>query len=278
MGCKAGKRWYTDGKLEIQCYPGEEPDGFNLGRLPFSTEAKVKMSISQKEVQSRPDIKLNNSIKHKKLWETEDYRKRLLIAQHNGWTEEARKNQSNRNLGKNLSEETKRKIKNSMIIKWQDNNYRNYMSNMSKECWKREDYRENRYNSMKKNGTFNTSKEEIAMFNFLSVMYPDSAILTNYMCDRYPFKCDFYIESIDEFIELNAHWTHGPHPFDPNNEDDIKLLESWRSKQGINKNGKKNAYFVAEEVWTIRDPEKLRVAKENNLNYVMIYKEGAIFI
>ena len=30
--------------------------------------------------------------------------------------------------------------------------------------------------------------------------------------DRYPFACDFYISSLDLFIECNYHWTHGGKP------------------------------------------------------------------
>ena len=62
------------------------------------------------------------------------------------------------------------------------------------------------YNTKKKNGTFNTSKPEIELYEFLQYMYPNSVIIKGYRDNaRYPFNCDFYIKSIDEFIELNAH-------------------------------------------------------------------------
>jgi len=32
--------------------------------------------------------------------------------------------------------------------------------------------------------------------------------------------CDFYIPSEDLFIELNRHWSHGGHFYDPNNIED----------------------------------------------------------
>lgn len=197
----------------------------------------------------------------------------------------------------NMSEEAKEhksallsNIHNDKSGYFQSNEYKDLLSKKQSEAWQSESTRnkhkesyekvvETMYNTKKKNGTFNTSKPEIEFYSFLQNMYPDSVIINGYRDNvRYPFNCDFYIESIDEFIELNAHWTHGPHPFDPSNENDIKLLNKWRSKQGLTKNGKKNSYYKAEEVWTVRDPNKLAIAKQNNLNYVMIYKEGAFFI
>lgn len=127
-------------------------------------------------------------------------------------------------------------------------------------------------------GTFHTSRPEQVMYQFLCQMYPYSVVKHPYRDSRYPFECDFWIEATGEFIELNAHWTHGPHPFDPNCEADQKLLAYWRSKQGYLKDGRKNSYFKAEEVWTQRDPVKLACAKAAGIRYVMIYKEGAIFI
>ena len=32
-----------------------------------------------------------------------------------------------------------------------------------------------------------------------------------------------YIKEDDLFIELNNHWTHGGHPFDPNNKEEYYL-------------------------------------------------------
>ena len=56
-------------------------------------------------------------------------------------------------------------------------------------------------------------------------------------------------------------WTHGPHPFDKNNINDLKLLEYWKSQN-------KDFYNVAINTWTIVDPNKRNIAKENKLNYV----------
>lgn len=87
---------------------------------------------------------------------------------------------------------------------------------------------------------------------------------------RYPFMCDFYIDSVDMFIEVNSWWHHGEHPFDPNCEEDIKTLNAWRDK-ALNEPNKKQ-YEEAIRIWTEIDPLKIKTAKENNLNYKLIYK------
>lgn len=118
--------------------------------------------------------------------------------------------------------------------------------------------------SMKSNNSFNTSKAEEDLYIDLISIYGASDIEREYIDDRYPFKCDFYIKSKDLFIEVNYHPTHGPHPFDANNPDDIELL---------NKLTRENTPWSNKiiEVWTCRDVLKQETAKRNNLNYKMLY-------
>ena len=137
-------------------------------------------------------------------------------------------------------------------------------------------------NTKRKNKTLNTSKEEIILYDYLCKKYGKNNVFKNYQDSRYsrynknPWVCDFYIKTIDLFIELNLHWTHGGHQFDPNNKNDIMKLSEIRKKQKyyISSKGnlKKNSYFTFERVWTITDPEKIKCAKKNNLNYMVIYK------
>lgn len=119
----------------------------------------------------------------------------------------------------------------------------------------------------KLNNSFNVSQPEKDLYEKLLKENVNKTILKQYKDpERYPFYCDFYIVEDDLFIELNAHWTHGGHPFDPNNEDDLKTLEVWKEKAKTSK-----FFQTAIEVWTIRDPKKLQCAKEHNLNYKVIY-------
>ena len=109
------------------------------------------------------------------------------------------------------------------------------------------------------------------MFEYL---YSDTQI--EYICERYPYKCDIYIPRFDLFIELNAHWSHGKHPFNPSSEEDLKKLDYWHTKEKEWEEKKhiserKNPYTEIIETWTVRDPKKLNIAKLNKLNYLALY-------
>lgn len=85
--------------------------------------------------------------------------------------------------------------------------------------------------------------------------------------ERYPFSCDFYVKSLDLFIELNAHWTHGKHWFDENNHDDNLRLKH------ILESGKrsKSSYDTFIKTWTNLDVKKRKYAKKNKLNYLVFW-------
>lgn len=118
------------------------------------------------------------------------------------------------------------------------------------------------------NNTFNTSKPEDDIYKLLKGIFPDTK--RNYSNDpRYPFACDFYVPSEDLFVELNFHWTHGKHEFNPNDKNDLDTLSKWREKA---KKGSK-FYEVAINVWTNRDPQKFVTARKNGLKYLVFWTE-----
>jgi hypothetical protein len=82
-----------------------------------------------------------------------------------------------------------------------------------------------------------------------------------YTSTDYPFSCDFYLVDYDLYVEIQGHWSHGPHPFDDNSEEDKKLLEKWKAK----------GWNLSIVIWTKRDPIKLRIAEENHVNLLRIY-------
>ncbi len=91
-------------------------------------------------------------------------------------------------------------------------------------------------------------------------------VIRRYKDKRYPFYCDFYIPSEDLFIELNAHWTHGGKPYNPDDEECQKQLILWKEK------AKQSQFYEnAIKTWTERDVKKQKVAKDNKLNYKVIY-------
>lgn len=124
--------------------------------------------------------------------------------------------------------------------------------------------REKAIETKKKNHTLNTSKPEKEIYKLLINKYTENDILTQYKSDVYPYHCDFYIKSLNMYLECNFHWTHGPHPFDKNNVEDIALLNKWKNKNT-------NFYINAIKTWTIRDINKFNIAKQNNLNYKAFY-------
>lgn len=112
----------------------------------------------------------------------------------------------------------------------------------------------------KKNG--NKSTLELVFENYckqLNLMY-----IEEYSDERYPFPCDYYLPTLDCFIEINGSWVHQDHIFNKNIDEE--LYKTWKQKS---KNSK--YYFSALKTWTEKDPAKLNIAKENNLNYIILW-------
>lgn len=125
------------------------------------------------------------------------------------------------------------------------------------------------YCTKKKNHTVNSSKSEQRVNEMLIARFGKSDVIHQYKHDiRYPFICDFYIVSLDLFIELNAHWSHGGHWFGMCSDDFIKLSQ-WQQKV----DQKHSFYYEAAiHTWTVRDVKKRQTAIKNNLNYVVFWK------
>lgn len=123
-----------------------------------------------------------------------------------------------------------------------------------------------------KNHSFNTSSPEDKYYNYLCEKYGIEDVLRQYSEDRYPFACDFYIKSLDLFIELNLTWTHGGKLFDNKNSADTEKLAVWREKAKISK-----YYQQAIYTWTDLDIRKMNTALENKLNYKVYYSEEEMY-
>ena len=113
-------------------------------------------------------------------------------------------------------------------------------------------------NTKRKNHTFNTSKHEKEIYKLLLQKFPNTKY--QYKSIVYPFNCDFYIPEKDLYIEYQEHWTHGKHPFNKNNIEDLNILEKWKSLSTH-----KEQYKRAVEVWSKRDPYKRSIAKNNGI-------------
>ena len=190
------------------------------------------------------------------------------IAKSNYWKEHVNKTSLEKygTLYPNQSIIVKDKIKQSLIEHYGVDCYYK-----SEECKIKANSKESinkGINTKRKNKTLNKSKIEIDSLNILIKKYPD--VISQYKDERYPFYCDFYIPSLDLFIECNYHWTHGGHPFNENNKEDQLILKSWKDKNT-------KYYNNAIITWTIRDVNKRNTAKENKLNYIEIWNTEELY-
>lgn len=108
------------------------------------------------------------------------------------------------------------------------------------------------------------SKKENEIYDYLITLDKDTK--RQYYSELYPFHCDFYLPKYDLYIEYQGMWTHGKHPFNKNDENDIEILNNWKIKSEASK-----FYKSAIQNWTITDPLKRKTAKDNKLNYLELF-------
>lgn len=113
----------------------------------------------------------------------------------------------------------------------------------------------------------NYSEPEQQLYKILLKHFDEDDVIRQYYDkERYPFHCDFYIKTLDLFIELNAYWTHGGHWFDENDTADITRLQEMKEKHS-------KFYDEAILTWTVRDLEKKTIAENNHLNYLVFWDD-----
>lgn len=136
----------------------------------------------------------------------------------------------------------------------------------------RDRYQTAQNNTKRAHASFKSSKQEKYLYLKLCEEYGVEDVITQYQDDRYPFNCDFYIKSLDLFIELNLHPTHGPHPFNTADSFDLALLEQLKERAKTS-----DFYKNILHTWTVRDQEKLEYLKKNKLRYVLIYPKQEVY-
>lgn len=137
-----------------------------------------------------------------------------------------------------------------------------------------ESIRNSIFEHRRSNGTLNTSKPEEALYEILITLFGEDNVVRNKIIDnRYPFHVDFYIKSLDLFIELNGDKSHGGHWFNPDSKSDLQTLSAWTDNMlRIEKEcGKSSRYRKYIKTWTKTDVQKRSVAKSNNLNYLVFW-------
>ena len=171
------------------------------------------------------------------------------------------------------SEKIKNKAKETMLRRYgveysmQIPKNKEYMSYLMSSY----EMQERRYNTMKRNNTFNSSSTEEELFLYIKSRFP--TVVRQYKDkNRYPYFCDFYIPELDYFIEFQGYYTHGKHPFDPNSNEDLQLIEYYKKKYG------EDCQPIT--IWSIKDVEKRDCAKEHNLNFKEVWsvEDGKNFV
>ena len=114
-----------------------------------------------------------------------------------------------------------------------------------------------------KNNSFNASLPEEKIYTLLKAKFNN--VKRQYISDKYPFACDFYIPDLDLYIEYQGIWTHGNKPYNELDQECIDLVNKWKQKSTT------KFYKNAIKVYTVSDPLKRKVAKDNNLNRIEFF-------
>lgn len=152
----------------------------------------------------------------------------------------------------NLSQEEKEEINRKKSIS-------------SKKVWKNknEELLKKRHDTYIKNREVQKQKlcrtiAEQKLYDILIKKYSD-VVYDIRVDDRYPFYCDFYIPSLDLFIELQAHPSHGRLPYSMLTfEEYSKYPNKWV------------------DVFARRDVEKLKYIENNDLNFIRLYPNATL--
>ena len=278
------RHWYNNGSIEKVFYETTVPEGFKLGKLPRSaehcknisksklghktseeTKNKISKTLTGTKLKKETCEKLSHTLGDGRLKCFKWYNNGIIVIKlraeepcPDGFIP-----------GKlPLSTETKQKISKALIGKKrsEETKFKNSLKHLGKKYSQKT--LDKRIATKRKNGTLNSSSDEIKFEKALIQLFGKDGYITQYKDIRYNYNCDFYIPKLDLFIELNHHWTHGKHKFNKSNLEDIKKLKYWRAKSK-----KSKFYKTAIYVWTELDPKKLKCAEEHNLNYLVSYNQ-----
>lgn len=118
--------------------------------------------------------------------------------------------------------------------------------------------------SMKANGSYDYSKSEEIFYLKLASFFGENDVKRQYKSNEYPYNCDFYIMSLDLYIEFNGHWTHGDRFYN----DDELYTQLFMTRLNSNTG---SYYKKAKYVFSKLDVDKYMVAKQNGLNYLVFW-------
>ena len=237
-------------KTELELQKWKQQTSENTKRMWLTMPEDQRKIVTNRMSAKAKDI-LNHQTKEqkqhrieqfKKTWYSSSEEEKQLRNKHNS--------ESKKEWWKNASQEVieKRSLKRNQT-----------MENKTDE--EKLEIQEKIYNTKKKNGSLNTSKQEKEIEQILRAKFN---VIPQYKCEKFPFACDFYVPELDLFIDYNEMWTHGGEPFNKCNPKHIEKLNMWKSK---NTKFYNNAIYT----WTDLDVRKAEVTKQNNLNRIIFY-------
>lgn len=224
-----------------------------------SEETRQKLSLSRKG-----KIPWNKGRKN-----TPEETQRMIENVKRGWTEEKRKKQSEKQ--KEIWSNPELLQKHSEIAKnIMTDKHKQKISLCTKKAMQKPEVKDNinkgkikSIQTKRANKSFNTSKPEEIIYQLLTDKFGIN-IKRQYASELYPFACDFYIPSLNLYIEYQGLWTHGGEPFDKDNKKHLEKIKKWQ-------NSDSDFYSLAINVWTVSDPLKRETAKKNNLNWIEFF-------
>lgn len=189
----------------------------------------------------------NQTVKQEKLKENYGKAERSLVMKRT-WEE-----QKDEILTKRNTQEYLEKLSKIMVVR-------------SRDTWDgktEEDIHEivkKTHETKKQNNSYGKSIEEDNIHEMLLEKYKD--VQRQYSDEeRYPFSCDFYIPSLDLFIEYQGSWTHGKEPYNGAN-----VPDDWVEKS------KTSIYYKnAIKVYKESDRLKREFALNNDLNFLELW-------
>lgn len=245
-------------------------------------EHSIAIKRGQKEHNAIEKISAS-SLEH---WQNEEYRNKVIAGLSKAWTPEKRDAHStaltkvyeNSEIRNNVSIAVIEAFKQSEvkanhkagIAKALENEQMHInlsigISNAYKQ--RKEQILQKRNETKRRNNSFHISKPELLVKQFLEQVFSD--VQYQHISKEYPFSCDFYVPSLDLYIECHFNWTHGGRPFDENDESCIEQLDTWKEKA-------KTSQFYQNAIyqWTDLDVRKRQCVIDNNLNWLAFYSIG----
>ena len=228
-------------------------------------ETKEKLSKHSKELWQREDYRQLISTKRKEQWEKEEYRQRMSQAMSDIWKDPDYKAKTGKSISEALNKQEVKQRQSASIkaaLARPESKQRQRIAN--KELANRESTKRKIIATKRKHQSFVLSNPEKCILQQLLQVFPD--VIHQYYSEKYPYNCDFYIPSLDLYIEYHGTWTHGGRPFDKNDESCIEQLNAWKEKAKTSK-----FYQTAIDTWTDLDIRKRQCTIDNNLNWLCFY-------